>query len=134
MTEPSPPAAADAPAKPRRSRKRRLLKAGLFLLYVLILAEVGSRAYWAIKHGERKMPLFAGSRDWIDRFYEEFRDSGLWDADLRADNDTYDVLFLGGSALDRIHRSLCVETTELPDALAKVVGKPVKVYNLATRA
>jgi len=117
--------------KPRASLTKRLLKLLLYLVYLLVLAEIGSRAYWAIRHRDRGMPFFAGQRDWIDLFYNDFEDSGVWDADLRKDDEHFDVLFLGGSALDRVHLSLAKNSSALQSALAEIAGRPVRVFNMA---
>lgn len=107
---------------------------GLFLLYVLIIAEIGSRAYWKIK---RDMPFFSGREDWYNRFYDEMKDSNVWTADLRPDNGYFDVLLLGGSALDRIHTALGKDSRVIQERLEKFFiksgkpGKSVRIFNLA---
>ena len=120
--------------KPKAPLRRRLLRSCLFLLYVLILAEVASRGYWAIKHRERDMPFFPGKRDWYDRFYEELRDSRVLEADLRPDDGHFDILMLGGSALDRFHHSLAAESRVLQDDFRRITPMPVRVFNLAAPA
>jgi hypothetical protein len=120
--------------KQKKSLRRRLFRWGMFLLYVLILSEIASRAYWSIKNRDRSMPFFPAWSDWVDRFYEEIRDSGVRDANPRADDKTFDVLLLGGSALDRVYDSLAdakAEKTALQDQLGKIVSRPVRVFNLA---
>lgn len=119
---------------PKKSLPRRVIQWALFLLYVLILSEIASRAYWSIKNRDRQMPLFPAWSDWVDRFYEEIRDSGVRDAQPRADDEYFDVLFLGGSALDRVYDSLAdgkAGNTALQDRLGQIVARPVRVYNLA---
>lgn len=112
----------------KRPFHRRLLRWVLFLLYLTILLEIGSRVYWKLK---RDVPFFAGRQDWYGRFYEELRDSGVWDANLAKDNDTFDVLLLGGSAMDRIYRSLGGDSSAMQEAFGKLAGREAKVYNLA---
>ncbi|RKY25049.1 MAG: hypothetical protein DRP83_06745, partial [Planctomycetota bacterium] len=79
--------------KKRRSLRRRLLKLAIFLVYVLVIAEIGSRVYWKIK---RDIPFFTTPNDWYSRFYEELKESDVLNADLGPDNGTFDVLLLGG--------------------------------------
>ena len=112
----------------KRPLRKRLLRLMLFLIYLVVLLEVGSRIYWKIK---RDVPFFAGRQGWYGRFYEELKDSGVWEADLGKDNDTFDVLLLGGSALDRIHRSLGIDSSAMPEAFGKFAGRKANVYNLA---
>ena len=130
--DPTPPDAADAPAakKPRSFRRRIFLKL-MLVVYCLVLAEIGSRVYWVVK---RDVPFFGGRQDFYNVFYEELRDSGVWEADLGPDDGHFDVLLLGGSALDRVHRSLGAADTVIQDRLALIVGEPVRVFNLAAPA
>ena len=120
--------------KKKVSRLRRALKLGLFLFYMLIIAEIASRAYWSIKYQERAMPLFASWDDWIDLFYSEVRDSGVAEANPRQEDESFDILLLGGSALDRVYTSLAdtkLETPVLQKQLSARLGRPVRVFNLA---
>ena len=110
----------------KRPLRKRLLRLMLFLIYLVVLLEVGSRIYWKIK---RDVPFFAGRQGWYGRFYEELKDSGVWEADLGKDNDTFDVLLLGGSALDRIHRSLGIDSSAMPEAFGKFAGRKANVYH-----
>lgn len=129
-------ASGEAPKK-KVSRLRRALKLGLFLLYMLIIAEIASRAYWSIKNQDRAMPLFASWDDWIDLFYAEVRDSGVAETNPRQDDESFDILLLGGSALDRVYTSLAdtkLETPALQEKLSARLGKPVRVFNLAAPA
>lgn len=122
--------------RPAPSLRRRLLKKVLFLLYLLVIAEVGSRAYWSIKGmGEgTNLPFFPGRRDWVEKFYEEIADAGVLDADTGPDDGQFDVLFLGGSALDRVHYNLVDESPCLQEQLERAAGMPVRIYNLAEPA
>lgn len=98
------------------------------LLYILILLELGSRSYWTIKHG---MPFFSRLDDWYGMFYTELNDSGVRQADLRAGDERFDVLFLGASALDRIHRGAA---DEISAGLSAATGRDVRIFNLARPA
>lgn len=121
----------DRPKKPKLPLRKRLLKTTIFLLYVLVLLEVGSRVYWMVK---RDLPFFATQQDFYDRFYEEIKDSGVREADLAKDNGHFDVLLLGGSAMDRIARSLAEDSEEMASAFGELTDQPVRVYNLAAPA
>ncbi|MCD4824432.1 MAG: hypothetical protein K8S55_07485 [Phycisphaerae bacterium] len=113
--------------KPRWSWKKRIV----FILYLLVLLEISSRVYWKIK---RDVPFFAGPNGWYGRFYEELKESNVLAADLRADNEHFDVLLLGGSALDRVHTSLAKDTPAIQSALEKITGRDVRIFNLAQPA
>ncbi|MBN1943845.1 MAG: hypothetical protein JW849_11180 [Phycisphaerae bacterium] len=134
---PVPACRAEASPKTTRKKKslpRRLLRWAAFVLYVLILSEVASRAYWSIKHRDRGMPFFPAWSDWVDRFYEEIRDSGVRDARPQPEDGFFDVLLLGGSAQDRVYDSLADASggkTVLQDRLGEIVSRPVRVFNLA---
>ncbi len=114
--------------KPRRSLKRRVFRKLLFLLYLLILLEIGSRAYWAIK---RDISFFAGQAGWYHTFYPELRDSGVREADLRPGDGHFDVLLLGGSAIDRFGH---FHTDKIRRELGQLTGQPVRVWNLGRPA
>lgn len=129
MNENSEKVAKTPRAKAKGPLKKRIIKAIIFLLYILIMAEIGSRIYWKVR---RDVPFFSSQNDWYNRFYEELNESGVWEDGLERDNSTFDVLLLGGSALDRFHDSLAEKSTVLQDGLAKVTGRKVKVYNLAS--
>ena len=141
MPEDKPVPEADARPASSGAKKRplskRLLRLGLFLLYILIIAEIGSRVYWKIK---RDMPFFSGREDWYNRFYDEMKDSNVWTTDLRPDDGYFDVLLLGGSALDRIYTTLGKDSQIIQDKFEKFINKstksnkpakPVRVFNLA---
>lgn len=117
------------PEQPKqKSLPRRLVKLAIFLVYLLIIAEIGSRVYWKIK---RDIPFFNSPNDWYSRFYDELKESDVLNADLRRDNGKFDVLLLGGSALDRVHYSQARESRVFQEALSKITGKEVRVFNLA---
>jgi len=122
--------------KPGPPLSRRILKKVLFLLYILILLEVGSRAYWSIKGmGEgTNLPVFPGRSDWDIKFYEEIGKSGIMETETSRDDEQLDILFLGGSALDRVHRSLADKTKFMLELFEKAAGRPVRIFNLAEPA
>jgi hypothetical protein len=75
-----------------KSRRRRLLLIALYLLFLLLIAEAGSRLFWTLNSGlsflrprliEAYCPQLAGVRQ----------------RDLRSDDGTFDMLLLGGSVL-----------------------------------
>lgn len=121
--------AAEAKAKP--PLRKRALKIGLFCLYVLILLEVGSRAWWALK---QDVPFFCAPEDFYCDFYPEVRESGVLEAELGPDDGHYDVLMLGGSAMQLFHVSMCHRNRHFQDAVEPVVGRPVRAWNLARAA
>lgn len=122
------------PARPRRSLRRRLIRVGLFLVYLLILLELGSRAYWTIKDRDEglHLPFFALKDDWYGTFYEEIVTSGIREARVGPGDGYYDILLLGGSVLDRVHHSLAEKTQQFQQDFGKAVGQPVRVWNLSS--
>lgn len=131
-----PQDAPDEPANPQAPRRllRKLLKIGLFLFYVLVLLELGSRAYWTLKDRDENMhlPFFASADDWYAKFYERIPQSGIREARIDREDGQYDILLLGGSALDRVHRSLGDESQQMQEAFSSVLGQSVRVWNLAS--
>ena len=129
------PQAVDATDKPTakkpRSLRRRLFLKLMFVFYCLVLLEIGSRVYWVVK---RDVPFFGGRQDVYNVFYEELRESGVWEARMGPADGHFDVLLLGGSALDRVHRSLGAPNNVIQDRLEPIVGEPVRVFNLAAPA
>ncbi len=139
QTDPSPTAITNAEnpadqaqpaekAKPRKPWYRRVLRLVLMLVYLTILLEIGSRAYWAIKYD---MPVFPTVDDFYGRFYPELEASGVQETQVRQDDQTVDVLLLGGSVLAGFDLSA---SDEFADRLSQQTGRPVKVYSLARPA
>ena len=75
--------------------------------------------------------FFAGLAGWYHTFYPELRDSGVRDADLTPDDGHFDVLLLGGSAIDRFGHS---RTDAIGEKLGQLTGQPVRVWNLGRPA
>lgn len=100
----------------------RCVLLGVLLLGTLIVLEMASRLYWRVAH---QVPLFATGKVWQAEYPE-------WDASgidrLPEDPAEYRVLLLGGSTLFENGAEL---QTALTAHLAPVVGKPVRVVNLA---
>jgi hypothetical protein len=99
----------------------------LYLGYLLVLAEVGSRAYWRFG---KKVPFFKPNEIWY-AFYPEFKWSGIETAPVRGRDETFDVLVLGGSTPSPACGTV---GEELRDALQARLGRPVRLFNLATPA
>lgn len=77
-----------------RSRPRRALFLGAYLLFCLALPAGGLGLYWSLRAGK---PL-AGSIDVWDYYYPELRAIGA--SSPRHDDDRFDLLLLGGSVLE----------------------------------
>ncbi len=126
----------DENGNPAPSLRRRILKKALFLVYLLVIAEIGSRAYWSLKDMDEgtNLPFFPGRRDWVEKFYEEIAETDVLDADTGPGDGHLDVLFLGGSALDRVHYNLVDQSPYLRERMEHAAGMPVRIYNLAEPA
>ena len=128
---PTDGAADQPPAKKRRSRRRRIFLAVMLVFYIVVLVEIASRTYWVIKDD---VPFYGGRRDFYGAFYEELNESGVWEADLGPDDGHFDILLLGGSALDRVHGALAVKSQAIKETFQEIVGQPVRTFNLADPA
>lgn len=84
--------------------------------------ELLARVYWLT----RGVPIFHAERIW-HTFYPEALASGVETATITRDDDTYDVLLLGGSVLYPAFGKVA----ELLQGLEQDVGRPVRVYNLS---
>jgi hypothetical protein len=84
--------------------------------------ELLARVYWL----SRGVPLFHGERIW-HTFYPEALTSGVETATITRDDDTFDVLLLGGSVLYPAFGRVA----EMLQTLEQDVGKPVRIYNLS---
>ena len=128
---PDEPAGSGARRPRRRSPGRRILRGLLYLLYIVVLLEIGSRVYWKLRYN---LPFFAGRRDWCTGFYVELNDSDIMDSDLRGDDDHFDVLFLGGSVMDRFHWSIARQREGIQERLRRTTRTEVRTFNLARDA
>ena len=109
------------PQSPERARKAKWL---LALFMFLVCGELVSRAFWSFDRGA---PLLSLNTLWY-AYYPQFRTSGVEDAAIVNSDATYDVLILGGSTISEPFGPI---GKELGDGLAKRLGRPVRVYNLA---
>ncbi len=107
--------------------QHKIVRRLLFVCYLLVLAEVGSRSYWTVKYG---VPFFRTDMMWY-RFYPELRDTGVTTAKLDRDDATIDILLLGGSVLNPAFGSIA-EVIE--SRFGDITTKPIRVFNLAVPA
>ena len=119
---------AEAAGAQRAARKKRkLVRTLLFLLYLSVLAEIGSRVYWAANSG---VPIFRPGAI-LYRFYPNMRDSGVLEAKLGEGDGHLDVLMLGGSVLEDKFGTI---EPHLREQLAEAMGRPVRTFNLGRLA
>ena len=79
----------------------RLSRAALYLLYLLVIAELGSRAFWRIEYG---VPLLSSQPgDCYAVYFRGFRDSRLNDAPPERAREALDALLLVGSVLHNLY-------------------------------
>lgn len=110
-----------------RSKRRRLPRAlaiGLFACYLVLLFELGSRAYWTVAHGT---PFFEPARA-IERYYPGLGLDELRRGLVRDDDEAFDVLLLGGSVVSNDFGDVA---PRLERRLSKALYRPVRVWNLA---
>ena len=126
---PDEPAGSGAQGPRRPSPARRILRVALYLLYLVVLLEVGSRWYWKLEYD---LPFFAGRRDWCSLFYkEELNESKVWEADLRRENARFDIVFLGGSVMYHFDRYFGRHQGAIQEWLGKVAETEVRTFSLA---
>ena len=76
--------------------KRKWLKRLAFVVYVVALCELAVRGYWKARHG---VPFFDMRQIFVGRFYPELRKSGVLATSITRDDESLDVLILGGSVV-----------------------------------
>ena len=105
-------------------RLRRVCFLAVYVLFLLLLAELGARAFWV----SRGVPFFTAQR----RIYRSFY-PGVAGVERAAERDadgedTFDVLLLGGSVLNPRYGDI---EHVLRERLTRAMGRPIKVHNLA---
>jgi len=105
-------------------RSRRWIKIVLALSILIVGGEIVSRAFWRMYNGTS----FFSSTPILYSIYPSFRTTGVEDVAIRNNDEVFDVLLLGGSAL---HRDYGTIEPQLQEKLARRLGKEVRVYNLA---
>jgi len=130
MSDAAQPAAKQTAARPR-SPGRRVLRGVIFLLYLVVLLEIGSRAFWVVKYG---LPVLPDQQDWYGLFYKELGLSKVLETDLKTDAEHFDVLLLGGSVLHNFGHFLGEDGGAIDAQLRPAAGMPVRTLNLAYHA
>lgn len=120
---PSPTASQRRPL----SWRRRLCFWGIFLVYLALLTEIGTRSYWKF---HRKLSFFDTSEIW-HTFFPEWKNTDVDHVALNKNDGVYDVLILGGSVVNEGFGDIGVR---LEKGLAERIGRPVKVCNLSFAA
>ena len=101
---------------------RRLFIFTIYVCYLLGLLELMARTFWLVTQG---VPFFH-SEQIIYVFYPELRP--VIEADIRRDDDYFDVLFVGGSVLTPKYGF--VETI-LQQKLSQGTGRKFRIFNVA---
>ncbi len=115
---------AASPSRPQSTPRRRRLVVAMFIVYLLVLAELGARGYWWLARGaapHRTDRLVAA-------YYPELMHSGAMSVAPGRDDATFDVLLLGASVL---HPRWGRIEPLLHNELRRFTTKPVRVVNLA---
>lgn len=109
------------------SWRRRLCFWIAFLIYLAVLTELGTRAYWKFV---RKLSFFDTSEIWYT-FYPEWANTDVDHIALDKDDGIFDVLILGGSVVNEGFGDIGVRFEK---GLAQRLGRPVRVCNLSFAA
>lgn len=109
------------------SRRRKLFFWMIFLVYLALLTEVGTRCYWRFA---RKLSFFDTSEIW-HTFYPEWVNTGVDHVALDKEDGVCDVLILGGSVVNEGFGDIGVR---LEKGLQEQLGRPVRVCNLSFAA
>jgi hypothetical protein len=111
-------------ARPVTLRRAWLFRV-IFIVYVLLLGEIGARVYW---HLVRRVSITDPDGIWHS-FYPEVARHRIRRREAAArDGGSFDVLLLGGSVL---HENYGTIGEDLRAALASRLGRDVRVFNLA---
>jgi hypothetical protein len=106
----------------------RSLRVLLFVVYLVLVLELGARVFWWLAHD---VPLLSEPEDWVAVVYPGFRGSGQGGAELGARDAALDVLLLGGSVLQDLARD---HGEELRARLEEATGRPVRLHDFARAA
>lgn len=105
-------------------RSTRLCVLAFCCVFLLGGLELGARLYWGLV---KKVPIFHTERIWHS-FYPEVEKSGVENQLITRDDETFDVLLLGGSVL---HECFGDIAERLRAGLEARLSRPVRIYNLA---
>jgi hypothetical protein len=111
----------------RRSWRRRVLSWSLYAIYLVLLAEIASRAYWRFG---KQVPFLKPNEIWY-AFYPELKSSGVETAPVLDRDTTFDVLVLGGSTASPDFGTI---GPDLQAAIETHIARPVRLFNLAAAA
>ncbi len=105
--------------------RRRVVYCTVYVLFLLLLAELGARAFWKT----RGVPFFTAQRRIYRSFYPTL--PPLEREPLDEDEEGFDVLMLGGSALHVDYGDI---EHVLRERLCRAMGRHVRVHNLSAPA
>ena len=104
---------------------RRIVLAGIYLFYLVLLMEVFSRAYWVFAHD---VPFFHPSEIFFS-FYPSLQE--VSQEEIRREDEYFDILLLGGSVL--FPEDGDVEQILL-EKLTYATKQKIRIFNLSIRA
>ncbi len=110
----------------RRSSRQKLLFACVYAFYVFGLVWLGSKLYWKLRYD---VPVTAApdvQTVWT-HYFPELMQSGVLEADLAPNDDSFDVLMLGASVLEQV-------STQVEDQLRDQIGNRLRVFHLPKAA
>ncbi len=103
------------------SRRRRWLFIGLYPIYIAAVVWLGAQFFWVL---QEKQTGQAKSDVW-GYYYRKL--PPVRDAELRKNDETLDVLLLGGSVLEQV-------APVFEQVLAAEMNRPVRTFSLCTSA
>src|SRR5581483_10882723 len=118
LASPSCPARECKGPVPRTTFKKKLFRLGIWLLLLLLWLELVCRVFWWY---ERKASVFSTNILW-QSYYPQMLSTGVLDTSIRNDDETFDVLILGGSVISDGFGTI---GTHLGQALQERLGRPV---------
>ena len=109
-----------------RPARRRFFFAAWYTIYLVVLLLIGSKLFWHFGFGVPVTRSLTQLDLWVS-FYPDVHDSGLSAAEIKPDDDYFDVLVLGGSVMDQA-------ANILEEQLRKRVGDRLRYFNIAEAA
>ena len=108
------------------SPNKRRLFFSLYILFVLLLLGIGYEVVLYFGYGVKPGEPFTEDHIWRN-YYPELWKSGVLDAEISRDDESFDVLLLGASVMEQLEG-------EFARKLKESLDRPVRVFSLAKSA
>ena len=119
--QPDKPIASADETPPAPRTRRRWWFIGLYPVYLLVVLWLGVQFFWAV----RQQTTGQSQQDVWGYYYSKL--PAVRDAEIRAGDETVDILLLGGSVLEQI-------APVLETAAKLEIQRPVRVFSVCTSA